>query len=46
MIGKFINLMNVLESQVDDWEVNENLTKDQVINEIRTIIRGSKELKK
>lgn len=46
MIRKFNNLMDVFESQVDEWEGNEHFTKDQVINDIRRLIRESKELKK
>ena len=46
MIRKFTNLMDVFDTQVTDWENNEHFTKDQVINEIRTIIKESKELKK
>ena len=46
MIRKFTNLMDVFESQVDEWEGNEHFTKDQVINDIRRLIRESKELKK
>lgn len=38
--------MNVFESRVDEWEGNEHFTKDQVINDIRRLIRESKELKK
>lgn len=46
MIRRFFNLLDVFGSQVDDWENNEHLTKDKIIDEIRTLIRESKELKK
>lgn len=46
MIRKFINLMDVFESQVTDWESNEHFTKEQVISDIRRLIRESKEFKK
>jgi len=45
MIRKFNNLMDVFESQVNDWESKEHFTKEQVINDIRRLIRESKELK-
>ena len=46
MIRKFFNLMALFESQVDDWQGDEHFTKEQVINDIRRLIRESKELKK
>ena len=46
MLRKFNNLMALFESQVDDWQGDEHFTKEQVISDIRLLIRESKEFKK